>query len=453
MGLSAFVSKGRSERNSSMPQYFGAWKYGQEHIDTKDKNALLDAYRSWAFICIKRNNTAFAQTPLKLYVAKTRKGTKTFGITRPITSQKRKYLESLSTITNLECVRKAVDIEEVTDHRFLDLMKNVNPFMNAFRLLEITNMHQDLTGDAYWFLRTDRLGLPAEIWIMPPEKMTIVPDKEKFISHYFHKIGFEQKRYEIADVVHFLYPHPKDPYYGLSPLGAVADMYNINQSMNKWENAIYTNNCRPEGFFSTEGELSDDEFKRTQKELNEVYAGIVNTGKSGLLTHGMKYEKLNWPPRELGFLRGREWTKKEIEAAFDQPAGLFDKDATYANSKAARYVWMKFGISPRHRRWEQKANEQILPLYDEKLFVAFDNCVPEDEEFLLKERVEHVKNGITLVNEERAKIGLEPLDGGDELRKPRQGFGTGEPTTEEMENFTGKVAQMTIEEIESAVNA
>jgi len=45
-------------------------------------------------------------------------------------------------------------------------------------------------------------------------------------------------------------------------------------------------------------------------------------------------------------------------------------------------------ILPRLRRIEQKLNEKMLPLFDDKLFVAFDNPVADDKEYGFKKTAE-----------------------------------------------------------------
>ena len=113
---------------------------------------------------------------------------------------------------------------------------------------------------------------------------------------------------------------------------------------------------------------------------------------------------------------------------------------------------MKWGIAPRHRRFEEKVNEKIMPLYDEDIFMAFDDCVPEDGEFKLKERTEQVKSGITTANEERAKIGIDPHPDGDKLRI--QGSGNQQSDNDnpdedekELAEFASKIAEYAMEEI------
>jgi len=398
-------------QSSSIPQLIWSWFYGREWAKRYDDTSLLNAYRSWVYVCSTLNAACVASATLKLYVTKKSEGTKIYAPTKAVPLFRKEKL--FKRFDMYPIVKSAVDIEEVTEHPLLILLKNVNPFANYRDLFETTDIHQELTGSAYWWLKRSGLGIPEEIWQLPPDKMTIVPDREKFIREYILTIGAEKRHYEVDEVIHFKFPNPNDPYYGASPLQAVADTYNINQNMNAYENALFSNNARPQGFFTTEQEIDDPAFERLKAEVLETYVGVVNSGKTGLLDRGVKFDPINWTPRELGFLQGRKWTKEEIYAAYGVPLGLFDKDANRANAEAAQYTYMKFGIEPRCQRMEEKLNEKLCPMYDEKLFVAFEDIVPEDKEYRLKEDVEYSKIGARLINEIRASRGEKPVEGGD----------------------------------------
>ena len=394
------------------------WFYGKEFVDTQDQHSLLAAYHGWVYVCASRNAATFSETPLRLYVAKQVSGQKMKVPTKPITMKQYDYFQSNPKITSLPQFTKATEIEEIIEHPAIDLLHTVNPFMNQTDLMEITDLYEELTGNGYWYVVKNALGIPTEIWPVPPDRMRVVPDLKEFIKEYrFVKpiSGYDNGvSLELDEVVHFKYPNPNNQYYGASPLQAIADTYNINQNMNLYENAMFTNNGRPEGFWTVpeDAQLGSDERKRLKTELAETYQGVFNSGKSGLLEGGVKFEKISFAPRELGFLRGREWTKAEIFEAYDTPQGLLSEKANRANADAAQYVYSKFGIRPRHRRFEEKMNEQFAPMFDEKIFFAFDNCVPEDSEYALKEDTELLKSSVITIDEVRGQRALEPIADG-----------------------------------------
>lgn len=407
------LTKARSRiRGNSLPEFLNSFFYGREWANKNDVLSLLNAYRSWVYIASSRNAAAFAATPIKLFVANESTRSKLLIQPREVHPLVQKQLQKR--FYHLPHVRKAEEIGEVVEHPLLTLLYKVNEFMNKTDLFEISDIYQELSGDAYWFLVFDRFfGIPIEIWPLPPDKVTIIPDKDKFIKGYLYKNGNIKREFSTTQIIHFKWPNPTDVYYGMGPLSGIADIYNINTNMNQYENAIFSNSGRLDGYFTTEQELDEPSFKRLKQEVKETWTGITNAGKSGLFDYGLEYKPVNLSPRELSFMQGRRWTKAEIFEAFDTPMGLFDEKANRANAEAAQFTYMKYGIQPRLRRFEEKLNEKLTPLFDEKLFLAFDEVVPADNEFILKENTEYLKAGVRTINEVRNEKGWRPVENGD----------------------------------------
>jgi len=411
--INAIKEMARGGSTQNRLRYLSDWNYERELANPENYTSLLNAYKSWVYVCASKNAISFASFPLHLYVAKPAKS-KMLVETRPISKDTKKFLYSKEMGHLDRYLRKSVEVEEVLEHPFIELMKNVNPFMNAFELKELTCLNQELTGNNYWYLLNNNMGLPIQVWIVPPDKMKIVPSKEEFIKGYMYKNGLDEIAFDKLEIIHYKYPSPTSAYYGMSPISAVAHAYNINENMNRFENSLFTNMATPSGILTTESPINPEEQIRMGNEWNQRYSGVNKVGKTAILANGLKYQPITFSPRELSFLSGRKVTKEEIANAYGQSVALFDKDANRANSDNATYMFMKDTISPRHRRFEQKINEQILPRYDDKLFCAVENCVPEDKEFKQKVRTDGVNTYIT-VNEIRQEEGKEDIEGGDQL--------------------------------------
>jgi hypothetical protein len=72
-----------------------------------------------------------------------------------------------------------------------------------------------------------------------------------------------------------------------------------------------------------------------------------------------------------------------------------------------------FTIDPMLKLIEQALNAQMIPLYKGPIYVEYDNVIPEDREFELKEDVDLVDAAIRTINDVRKKRGDEPVEGGD----------------------------------------
>jgi len=158
---------------------------GRRQVREGDANQAVEEYKSWVYVCGSRNATGVASVPLRLYAAKQGHKTKLNFSTRKVLYPQRIHIESSKILQRY--LAKAVDFVEVTEHPFLDLMANVNSFWNQFDMMELVTLFLEQTGDAYWYIPVNKLGVPAEIWVLPSQNMKIVPSKETFISHYEYR--------------------------------------------------------------------------------------------------------------------------------------------------------------------------------------------------------------------------------------------------------------------------
>jgi len=213
------------------------------------------------------------------------------------------------------------------------------------------------------------------------------------------------------------YPDPADIYYGKGPLAAAALAADTHQGMSAYENTLMRNNAIPENIFVTEQNLTDAQITRFKDEWNAKHRGPRNAGKTAILQGGLDIKNIALTPRELGFLQGRKVPRPEIEAIFGVPMSLLTvedvKSAPATGMIVGNVSYARRTIRPRCRRIEEKLNEQLLPLYDPKLFVAFDNPVPEDKRAAAEEREINLRTGYTTINEERLEDNRKPVEWGD----------------------------------------
>ena len=76
----------------------------------------------------------------------------------------------------------------------LELFDFVNPFHTGLEMMEQTQTYIDLTGEVFWLVLKDAAGQPAEIWVMNPNKIKVVPDRKMYIKGYVYKNGKKIKR-------------------------------------------------------------------------------------------------------------------------------------------------------------------------------------------------------------------------------------------------------------------
>ncbi len=377
---------------------------------------LIQKYTSWVYACANKNAVAVAQIPLRLYGKKRSTGTKFRVATRPVSREKKDWLfKQPQLITKLA---DAVDVEEITEHPFLDLLSKVNPFMNGFELSEYWTLYQELTGNSYTLIVKNGLGTPQELWVLQPQQMKIVPDKQSFIKGYLYgRNRAKAIAFEPDEIIHMKYANPQNMFYGMGPLAAAAIAADAGVAMNVHEYSLLKNNAIPPSALETEQSMTPDQIKRVKTEWNAAYRGPEKAGRLAIFQGGLKPSRLSLTPKEMGYLTGRKITTEEIAAIFGVPMSKLKVGDVKAAPAAGMYygniTYQRDTIQPKLRRIDQKLNEQLLPMYDDKLFCAFDNPVGEDKDFRLKERESNLKNGYSSINQERLRDNQEAVPWGD----------------------------------------
>jgi len=374
--------------------------------------SLINRYRSWVYVFASRNGSASASIPLRLYATvATGEGMPRVRHSSPLSKMQVDRLVKMNNGRNTNRLRNADHVVEIFEHPFLDLMANPNPWRSQYELLEETMIFQDLAGDAYWSIGLDALGVPNSLNLLPSQYVRIVPSNDDFIKGYLYGRS-SANRIAIPEnmVIHYRRPNPKDQYYGMGCLEASVVAANQYDSMDTYETALNKNMGIPAGLVSYKGRLNRDDIPALESAWNRTLRGMANSGKIKVTSDEYDFKQVSISPREMGFLQGRKWSRDEMANAFDIPISMIStENVNKANAQAGNEQYARRAIMPRLRRVEDRLNKDLIPFYNEpRIFCAFDNPVPEDQEHELKRALELVKAGIITRNEGRAMQGVVP---------------------------------------------
>ena len=423
MSLFSRVSKAMQFRKvveHSLPS--GAWNFLKRYGKEPDvsRKALVGKYWGWVYSCAMLSANKIASAPLRVYASRAKGETsiKNFR-THRVPKDKAKYIRKRMS-KSLDHVGGAEEFEELEEHPLIDLLQNVNDQENQFEAMELTSIMLDLTGDAYWFVERGKLGLPEKLFVLRSQWVTIVPDMENFIGEFLYGAegSYNALHLKPNEVIHFKYPNPIDPWYGMGPVQSAAYTIESQQMREQFVIATMRNMARPDLLVRyEEGELDAKERQLLEREWNNMFRGPKNAGKVKVTDFRYQIEKLGWTPQELKFYDGEEWIMKKICAAFPVPIGLVDTTqisrAPRAGMEGADLFMAQFNTLPRLIRIEQKINEKLCPMYDSRLFVAFDDPVPKDHVRQIAEDVQKLATYQTTVNEIRERDGDDPVVWGD----------------------------------------
>jgi len=393
--------------------------------------ANIKRYIGWVYDAINKNSAERASVPLRLYATRGTGQSKAGmrggigkSIGRTITKQERMTLAK-STIGQSARFRAAEDIEEISAHPFLDL------YNDAWFDLMLTSIFEELTGNSYTAFEFDGMGVPIEPIVLPSQIVKPLIRKGEGIVAYKVGNGIAEITLPADQVVHNRFPNPSSPYVGMAPLTAAALAADRDTDMDLYEGALNKNHARPDFMVALKGEgVQRKDLDAYRKEWKAQRGGIGNNGQPLFAAGDVDIKQFGFSPREMAFLQGRKITMEQIFGTFGVPVALGKTEGVNrANLEAAIYQWTRFTIVPRLRMHEAALNSQLIPHYNEpRLFVAYDNPVPEDREAMMKERETNLKNYVVTVNEERATEGLPSVPWGDVPIVQSTGLPLGSPT-------------------------
>ena len=232
------------------------------------------------------------------------------------------------------------------------LLERPNPAMSGTEFFEGVASWLLLSGNAYLESVDGADGLPAELYALRPERVTIEADARGWPLAYTYRVGGAVARYPALDaegrpgLCHIRTFNPLDDHYGLGALGAAQSAVETHNAASRWSTALLENSARPSGALVYEpadgSTLSAEQYERLKGEMEANFTGAANGGRPMLLEGGLRWQALSLTPAELDFTGAKASAAREIALAFGVPPMLLGLpgDNTYANyAEANRALW------------------------------------------------------------------------------------------------------------------
>ncbi len=401
---------------SSAPAFLDSYR----RVRNPSALELLAELKNTAYTCATLNASVCATYPPRLYVATRRGEMRPRCLTRGLSAGEHRALHTRPELAPR--IKASERIEEVLEHPLLRLLRAVNPTHNAHDLWELTTLYQEVHGSAYWHLTFDGLGVPEAIWVLPSQQVRLVrsPESGALVDYYEVQTATGAERIAPGALIHFRYPDPRDPYgAGLSPLRAAFEQVAMASEFLAYKRALWSNNAVPGVIVSPAEVISDEERARLETAWQQKFAR-GGTGRLLVAESSLRVDVLQQSLGDLAALAEARATREEIGNAFGIPIPFLTGETNLANLQAAEQQHASQAIRPRLQRRDEKINEQLIPLYDAtgRLFVASDDPVPRQQEFLLKQQETDLRWGVRTINEVRAERGLEPVPWGEHPWQP-----------------------------------
>lgn len=305
----------------------------------------------------------------------------------------------------------------VNTDQTVQLLNKPNPYMSGFDFWEITVNHLYLAGNAYWFKVKTRGNKVKELWPLRPDRIRVVPDKDKFIQAYIYQIDGKNHKIAVEDIVHFKFPNPTNEFIGMSPLRPGCRQIATDNDATDFAKVMLQNGGVPGGILKIPEPLSREARQRIRSQWKQAYGG-GGRGEIAVLEGDTTYEQISLDMHALAFADLREISESRICMLFGVPPIIIGAKvgldrATYANYKEARASFWEETISSLQRRLTSRIelDPDLNPRNRDFIFdLSNVPAMADKRQQKFNNAVLGVQSGIITVDEARAEIGLDAME-------------------------------------------
>ena len=313
------------------------------------------------------------------------------------------------------------------DHPLQQLVFRPNPHQSFPEFQALCMTYWNLSGNNYIMMaRPKEGGLPESMYSLRPDRVFIVPGKDKDVSGIqgflyvpegrskWLKSGQSERSRMLRedeaililpeDMMHTKLPNPGDPLeglgYGLSPLSPGARTVDIDNKVTHFLKLFFDGGTMFQGLLSFEAKITPGVLQQIKERWKEQYGGYQNWDDIGVLDQGASFQRISPTFDEMGFKDIDERNETRSIMVWGVPPILIGSraglaTASYSNYKNAREACWDDTLVPETRWWE--ADYQYF-LHDDDAFVAYDySAVPalkEKVQSLVESWVSLVQNGV-----------------------------------------------------------
>ena len=316
---------------------------------------------------------------------------------------------------------------EVISHPLLDLLDKPNPETVKSDAVYIIQSHKKLTGDAFWLKIRNGRTVTA-LRSLPPDKITLIldnptADNQTIIKGYQYTDQINSQyvdiTYDPQDIIHLKKPNPDNLFRGLGVVEAFADTIDTDNLTNYTTKSFFKRGAITNFVLTTDQKIQDDQLKRIQAEMKQMYSGATNAYRTMILGGGLKPEKLTFSNKDMEFLDQLTWHRNKIMSGFGNTLaslGMLD-DVNRATHESSMIEWKRTTIKPDMDAIVNSLNEFLVPEFGNNLLLAYKDPVPEDRDDDITEATSLYDGGIIMLNEARELLDYESVPDGDEFKQ------------------------------------
>ncbi|MBN8466174.1 phage portal protein [Corallococcus exiguus] len=304
------------------------------------------------------------------------------------------------------------ELVELPDHELLRLLEAPHPRYPGRAFRKLSQVHVDLVGEAFLWLRRDDTGRVVGWEVVPPHRVMMTPTPESpvfFLSHNTF-IGAVPE----ADVLWFKHLDPEAPEDRGAGAGmALGDELDTVEAISRATKATFERGGIPAAIVGVDSKASGADMEEVvedlEKKYKESFAGPGSAGKVWFAPAGVSLAQVQVNFRELQTEELKKGLYAFIRQTYNVPPELVG-DLTSSNrstAESAEYTLADFAVLPRLEFWRSWLQHCLVPLVDRDAILDYEDPRPQEFERVFRLMTTQPTEAFTY-NEVRELAGYEP---------------------------------------------
>lgn len=294
-----------------------------------------------------------------------------------------------------------------------------NGLMTKFMLIKMLVTDMLLYGNGIAYIAREMDGTPKSIIYCPYGTYNIMYNANTRALSY--KISSIRKgQIEPIDVIH-LVKNSKNGVEGIGVLYYASHTLDLAKATEKAAQDYFSSGCHVAGILSTTAPRLTREQRETIRDAWNQAHGNKGTGMA-ILENGMQYSPVAANSKESQLLETRLFNLNDIARFFSiSPVLLGDlSHSSYSTIEASLLEFVTHTLFPYITLIENEFTRKLIKPSEKNLFIDLDEnyIVKSDKQSQANYLSTLVGKGIMTINEARHQLGLNPMEGGDDLIIP-----------------------------------
>lgn len=275
------------------------------------------------------------------------------------------------------------NLNEIEDHPLLSLLTLGNDMHLGSVVFQVTQQHMDLVGEAYWLLERNGLGVPINIWTVPPDWIRALPTKE--FPFYRIRIGAVEVHIPVTEMISFLDPDPANPYgRGSGTAKSLGDELETDEYAAKYLKQFFYNDARPPLIISGEN-LGRDNTERLEERWLEKHQGFWKKFRPHFLNRKVDIKEIGQSFESMQMVQIREHERDTVIQVYGFPPEKFGivNESKRSTIAAADLFWRQDILMPRLETLRMVMQHKLVPYFDDRLIIDYELPEVNDAEHRL----------------------------------------------------------------------